>query len=155
MSTQLITKKILALDVATHCGWKTETASGVWDLSPKRDESKGMRLIRFRAKLREIIQLEQINIVVFEQASGFHKNALIVEAELIGVMKLCLEEANIDYRSYTSTNIKKFATGKGVCKKDLMIKAAQEKFGYTGNDDNEADAICLYHLALNDLKFIK
>lgn len=148
-------KAILALDVATHCGWKTATASGVWNLTPKRDESAGMRLIRFKAKLSEICQLEKINMVVFERSAGFHMNAVIVQSEIHGVLKLFLEENRINYNAYSATEIKKFATGKGNANKEAMIKAAKEKYGYTGFDDNEADAIHIYYKAMDDFKFIK
>lgn len=137
---------ILSLDVATHCGWATKTASGVWDFSIKRDESSGMRLIRFKAKLREIIELESINLVTFERTAGFHKNALIVQAELHGVLKLYLEENNIDYRAFSASEIKKHATGKGNAGKPVMIKAAQDKLGYLGCDDNETDALWILDL---------
>ena len=144
--------KILSLDVATHCGFCTETASGCWDLTPKRDESKGMKLIRFKSKLREVCELENINIIVFERAAGFHKNALIVEAELHGVLKLFCEENKIEYRAYSPSEIKKFATGKGNANKQQMIEFAKSKYNYDGNDDNEADAIHLYNLAKTDLE---
>lgn len=148
-------KRILALDVATHCGWKTATASGVWNLTPKRDESAGMRLIRFKAKLSEICELEKINMVVFERSAGFHMNAVIVQSEIHGVLKLFLEENRINYNAYSATEIKKFATGKGNANKEAMVKAAKEKYGYTGFDDNEADAIHIYYKAMDDFKFIK
>lgn len=148
-----MTKKILALDVATHCGWCTETAYGVWDFSIKRDESSGMRLVRFKSKLNEILQLEQINIVVFERSAGFHISAVIVQSELHGVLKLCLEENKLEYKAYSAAEIKKFATGKGNSGKPLMIQAAKEKYGYDGDDDNEADAIHIYKLACQDFKF--
>jgi len=144
--------KILSLDVATHCGFCTETASGCWDLTPKRDESKGMKLIRFKSKLREVCELENINIIVFERAAGFHKNALIVEAELHGVLKLFCEENKIEYRAYSPSEIKKFATGKGNAGKPLMIKCAQDKLGYVGEDDNEADASWLLEMAKSEYK---
>lgn len=137
---------ILALDIATHCGWCTQTASGVWDFTVKRDESSGMRLIRFKSKLCEITDLEKINLITFERSAGMHKASLIVQSELHGVLKLFCEENKIDYRAFSAPEIKKFATGKGNSGKSLMIKAAQEKFGYTGEDDNEADAIHIYHL---------
>lgn len=31
--------KILALDIATKCGWATEVASGTWNLSLRNGES--------------------------------------------------------------------------------------------------------------------
>lgn len=143
--------KILALDVATHCGWCTENASGVWDLSIKKDESSGMRLLRFRSKLKEIIVLEQITLVAFERTSGQHKSSIIVQAELHGVLKIFCEDNKLDYRAFSATEIKKHATGKGNSGKPLMIKAAQEKYGYTGTDDNEADAIHIYHITKQSL----
>lgn len=137
---------ILSLDVATHCGWCTETASGVWDFSIKRDESSGMRLIRFKSKLKEIVELEKINLITFERTSGFHKSALIVQSELHGVLKIFCEENNIEYRAFSAGEIKKHATGKGNANKDAMIYAAKTKLNYTGNDDNEADAMWIYNL---------
>lgn len=144
---------ILALDVATKCGWAVSGISGTWNLTPKRDESAGMRLIRFKSKLKEIIESEKIDIVVFERTAGFHKNALIVQAELHGVLKLFLEENGIQYKAYSAAEIKKHATGKGNAKKELMIAEAQRKLGYKGSDDNEADALWIYNLAGEDLLY--
>jgi Holliday junction resolvasome RuvABC endonuclease subunit len=138
--------RILALDVATKTGWCTETASGCWDFSLRRDESAGFRLVRFKAKLKEMCQLENIELVTFELSQGQHQNAVIVQSELHGVLKLFCEEAGINYRSFSPSEIKKFATGKGNANKEKMIEAAASKYAYTGNNDNEADAIHIYHL---------
>jgi Holliday junction resolvasome RuvABC endonuclease subunit len=143
--------KILALDPATHCGYAINCELyGVWDLTPKRDESAGMRLIRFRAKLTEIIQSEHINLVAFERPGGRHVGAVIVQSELQGQIKIICEDHKIQYRGYSSQEIKKFATGKGNCGKPAMIDAAQKKLGYMGKNDNEADALWLLELAQSD-----
>lgn len=140
--------RILALDVATHCGWAiSNEIYGVWDLSPKRDESAGMRLIRFRAKMNDIIKNEGINLVVFERPGGRHVGAVIVQSELQGQVKVVCEDNKLEYRGYSSQEIKKFATGKGNSGKPAMIAAAKEKYGYPGNNDNEADALHLLHMA--------
>ena len=144
--------KILALDVATKTGWCCGDASGVWDFKIKRDESSGMRLVRFRSKLNEMIELAKPELVVFERTSGFHKNALIVQAELHGLMKSVLEDRELDYRAYSAGEIKKHATGKGNAKKDAMIQSAKEKWPHKIiADDNEADACWLHDLAATDL----
>lgn len=143
--------KILALDVASKCGWCTETASGVWDFSIKRDESSGMRLIRFKSKLKELCSLEGINLVTFERSAGQYKSSIIVQAELHGVLKIFCEENNIEYRAFSAKEIKQYATGKGNAGKPQMIAAAKEKLGYQGNDDNEADAIWIYQLSKSSL----
>lgn len=142
---------LLTLDIATNTGFCTSTASGTWDLTPRKNESKGMRLIKFKASLRQICESEKIKIIVFEGAVTYGKFPNHVAVELQGVLKLFCEENSIEYRSYMPTEIKKFATGKGNSDKNAMVKAAQEKYGYTGKDDNEADAIHLFHLAYRDL----
>ena len=143
---------ILALDVATKTGFCTANGSGVWDLTPKRDESKGMRLLRFRSKLIELHKAEPIDIVVFERTAGFHKAALIVQAELHGVLKVFCEENEIEYRAYSAGEIKKCATGKGNASKQMMMDAAKANFTTIKIiDDNHADALFLYLLALEDL----
>ena len=145
--------KILALDIATHCGWAiSHDIYGVWDLSPKRDEGGGMRLIRFRSKMMEVIQSEHINLIVFERPGGRHTGAVIVQSELQGQVKTVCEDLQLPYRGYSSQEIKKFATGKGNCGKPLMISMAQEKLNYTGSDDNEADALWLLELAQSEYK---
>ena len=69
----LQTDRLLALDIATNTGWKTATASGTWNLRPNRGESEGMRVVRFKSKVRELIDLERITIVVYERPGGRHK----------------------------------------------------------------------------------
>jgi len=143
--------RMLALDPATHCGWAiSNDVYGVWNLTPKRDESMGMRLIRFRAKLIEIIENEKINLVSFERPGGRHTGAIIVQSELQGQIKVICEERFIPYRAYSSQEIKKHATGKGNSGKPQMVSAAKQKLGYTGKDDNEADALWLLDLTKLD-----
>ena len=145
--------KILALDPATHCGWAiNHDIYGVWNLTSKRDESIGMRLIRLRAKLQEVIESEHINLVVFERPGGRFKASIIVQSEIQGQIKTVCEDNHVEYRAYSSTEIKKFATGKGNSGKPVMIKAAQDKLGYAGEDDNEADALWILELAKSEYK---
>ena len=142
---------ILALDIATTTGWKTETASGVWKLRQKKDDSTGMKLVRLKSYLKELIELERIELVAYERPAGMFKSAIISESELIGVVLLLCEELSLQCTAYSPTEIKKFATGKGNAKKIDMIAKAVE-LGYNPADDNEADAIHLYRLAKQDLK---
>jgi Holliday junction resolvasome RuvABC endonuclease subunit len=142
---------ICALDQATHCGFALNTGiSGVWDLSVKKDESDGMRLIRFRAKLREVIINENVKLVAFERPAGRNARGIITSAELQGQIKTICKDLSVEYRAYSATEIKQFATGKGNCGKPAMIAAAREKLGYKGDDDNEADALWILELAKND-----
>lgn len=144
--------KILALDIASTTGWAiSDTEYGTWNLKTRKDESSGMKLIRFRSKLEEVKKLVDFNLVVYERAAGMFKASIIHEAKLIGIVEEWCEINKIAYRSYSATEIKKFATGKGNAGKPLMISAAKEKYGYAGNDDNEADAIHMLKLAQSEL----
>lgn len=142
--------KILALDIATNTGWKTETASGTWNFKPNRGESDGMRVVRFKSKVKEMINLEGIELVSYERPAGLHKSSIMVESEMIGVLKELCIEMKVELACYSATEIKKFATGKGNAKKETMIKFAQE-LGFNPKDDNEADAIHLYNLTYKQI----
>lgn len=142
---------ILALDLSTKTGWATPHASGVWDLSVRRDESSGMRLIRLRGKLNELASLEPITLVVFEaarHAAPGMQGALSVQSELQGLVKVWCHDHGHEYRGYSPSEIKKHATGKGNSNKQAMVDAAQGKWPDKGPlDDNEADALWLLDLA--------
>jgi Holliday junction resolvasome RuvABC endonuclease subunit len=145
--------KILALDPATHCGWAiSREVYGVWNLSIRKDESDGMRLIRFKSKLLELIEIEHINLVVFERPAGRNARGVITQSELQGITKTECIRLGIAYRAYSSKEIKVMATGKGGCGKPAMIQAAKDRLGYTGDNDNEADALWLLELAKSEYK---
>ena len=52
--------KILSLDIASTTGWCLDKhLYGTWDFKTRKDESMGMKLIRFLAKLKEVYELEK------------------------------------------------------------------------------------------------
>jgi len=76
--------------------------------------------------------------------------AIMSHAKYVGVIELLCTERDIPFKGYHAKTIKKHATGNGNCGKKEMIKTAIKKYGYRGNDDNVADAICLLKLAIED-----
>jgi len=144
--------KILALDQATVTGWATDTASGTWNLKPNRGESEGMRVVRFKGKVKELIELEDIEIVAYERPAGRFKASIMVSSEMIGVLKdLCIEKG-VKLACYSASEIKVTATGKGNAGKPAMIKAAKSKWPNINIiDDNHADALWILQHTKNDL----
>ncbi len=143
---------ILAIDPATKCGWAHSCGeSGTWDLSVRRDESAGMRLIRFRGKLQEIVSNVGVDLVVYEAARHAAPNmqgALTVQAMIQGVLVTWCEDNHAEYRGVSPSEVKKHATGKGNANKDLMIAAARERWPEVRiQDDNQADALWILDLA--------
>ena len=145
--------QILALDPATKCGWASSAGgSGTFDLSIRRDESAGMKLVRLRGKLNEFLTAGQIGLVVFEAArhcAPKMQGALVVQAELQAVIKLWCQDNAIEYRGYSPSEIKKHATGKGNANKQMMVDAARLRWPAV-EDDNEADARWLLDLAMGE-----
>lgn len=142
---------ILALDQASECGWAiTSTIYGTWDMTTRKDESSGMKLIRFKAKLTEVHSAQKLDLIVYERPAGRNAHAIIHAAKLVGIVEEFCEANHIQYRAYSASEVKKFATGKGNASKDQMILAAKEKLGYTGDNHNEADALWIWTLAKHE-----
>lgn len=152
---------ILALDPATITGWAHSCgASGVWNLRILRDESSGMRLIRFRAKLREVVRAGPLDVIAYEGpnvASGAkaNMNAFSVSAQLQGIiLEFCETVDGIECSPYNLQTIKSHALrGKeGARNKEAMIAAAQEKWPHIKfEDDNQVDAMWLLDLAQSEI----
>lgn len=145
--------KILALDPATQCGWAHSSGPfGTWDLSIRRDESAGMRLIRLRGKLRELHAADPVELLVYEAArhsAPKMQGALVVQAMLQSVIVTFCEDLKLSYRGYSPSEIKKWATGKGNASKAMMLEAAAKRWPWK-MDDNAADALFLLSLATHE-----
>ena len=139
--------KILAIDCGTKTGFALYAngiiEGGVQDFSLKRGESKGMRFIRFRSWLQEMLtntMIAPLDLCVYEMAH--HRGGSATEI-LVGMVTRIQEECdqrNINYTSVHSATLKKFATGKGRVNKGQMLAEARKRFGDEIEDHNEADA---------------
>lgn len=143
---------ILAIDPATKCGWAHSSGiSGVWDLSIRRDESAGMRLIRLRSKLEAIQKAGKPHLIIFEAArhsAPKMQGALCVAAKIQGQVEVFCLDNDIEFRGYSPSEIKKHATGKGNANKAKVLEAARTRWPDRAiEDDNEADAMWLLDLA--------
>jgi hypothetical protein len=157
---------MLALDLATKTGWamKDRTgaiASGMQEFALKRGESKGMRFLRFRKWLREMLALGEIGtsfsedepgVIAFEQAH--HRGGAATEL-CVGLMTDTLAEAariSAEHMPIHTGQLKKWATGKGNTGKAGMMARAQELYpGIELIDDNHADALLLLSYALEEI----
>jgi Holliday junction resolvasome RuvABC endonuclease subunit len=140
--------KILALDIATKTGWATTSASGTWDLKTRKGESPGMKHLRLKAKVKEVIELDNIDLVVYEKPSGRFIKGVMSVSELVGVILLLCAEMEIEHSGYTVSEVKKFATSKGNANKDDMMAAARLKWPQIELiDDNHSDALWILEMA--------
>lgn len=146
--------RLLAIDPATNCGFAHSCGdSGVWRLGIRKDESSGMRWIRLRGKLNEIHAAVGVDVIVFEASRNLqHGNAVRVAAGLQATIETWCVDNGVEYRGYSPSEVKKFATGKGNAKKDAMMAAAQKRWPNVELvSDDHADALWLLELASAEL----
>ena len=145
---------ILTLDLGTHTGWALKAqdrtiASGTESFKPQRFEGGGMRYLRFKRWLTELKQAtDGLDAVYFEEV---RRHVGVDAAHAYGGFMAHLtawcEHHQIPYQGIPVGTIKKHATGKGNASKGDMI-AAMQAHGHQPEDDNEADALALLYLAM-------
>lgn len=150
---------LVAFDQATLCGVAfqfkdtVKPYSQLWDLSIKAKESQGMKWLRFESRVKKFLIENKIEVLAYELPSGRNTNPIIHSSKLICILEKACAELEIEYIEYSSSQIKKFATGNGNAGKPLMIECAQKLWGYDGKDDNEADALHILHYLKSNLNF--
>jgi hypothetical protein len=118
-------------------------APAVAEVPPVDDGSKDTRLLRLLRWLE--IHSGVLSHVVFEGSDGFIRGQPAVRCanELRGVVKLWCLRMGVPYTQVEPGDLKRFATGRTNAKKPDMIAAAKARLGYTGDDEDECDAIWL------------
>ena len=142
---------ILAIDQATRCGWAVVNddgsilLSGVWDLAEghRSGESRGMRYLRFRHKLDEILGCYPVGMICHEQTLLRGGAATEVANGLKALILMAAEVYRVEVTSVHTTELKKWATGHGNADKRAMVESAERRLGRPVIDDNEADAVLI------------
>jgi Holliday junction resolvasome RuvABC endonuclease subunit len=124
--------------------------SGIWNLKPSRYDGGGMRFVKFRQRLNDILQAYKPDTVFFEEVRRHAStDSAHVYGGLLAILTEWCEANGIPYAGVPVGTIKKNWCGKGNASKDLMIAEAERR-GYEPADDNEADALAIFDWALNN-----
>jgi Holliday junction resolvasome RuvABC endonuclease subunit len=141
---------VLALDVASHCGYYTLREYGTQyfpnnESAPKKLGSDYAQHKVFRNWLIELIQTNNIKVVAAEDVIFGHFIDFRKLCEFRGIMLEVCETLDIPVITFKPSDIKKHGTGNGNAKKEDMIKSAEQRYHIeVGKDDNLADAIHIY-----------
>lgn len=138
---------ILALDIATHCGYCSWKGHGTWDFTERKVNNYAEHK-DFRDTLIRYIQDNNIKVITAEDVTvGTFFHSMRKLSEYRGVLLEVCDELNLPEPIFINTSaIKKFATGNGKATKEQMIKAMMEKYNEIPCDDNACDAFWLYML---------
>jgi len=148
---------ILALDLGTTTGWACRPMDGSivhgWaSFKPGRYEGGGMRYLRFRRWLEDLHRQSPIEEIVYEEV---RRHKAVAAAHAYGGFQSTLsswcEDNDVPYSSVPVGDIKSFATGSRVAKKELMVAIAFSRWGVDTKSDDEADAVALLHYKLSDI----
>lgn len=147
-------KKLLTLDLGTMTGWAVgsdgHVMSGSWSLKPSRYDSAGMRFVKLAQRLNEVFDAYRFEIIYFEEVRRHQGvDAAHVYGGLLATTQRWCHENGVECAGVPVGTIKKMWTGKGNASKELMIAEAVRR-GFAPVDDNEADALAIFHWALKE-----
>ena len=152
-------RKVIGLDLGTKTGYAVTNGSkpvralsGVANFAPARHEGGGMRFLRFRKWLRDLVADSENTVLFYEEvARHTGTTAAHVYGGLLGVLTEFCEANGIPYRGLPVGTIKKHATGKGNANKNDMLARANTVFGPGITSEDQADALWVLDLGLKEL----
>lgn len=136
---------VIGIDPGTNTGWSVRYDNGVhdsgtWNLKGGRHEGGGMRFLRLRKLLIELLDSVNPEFIAYEEVRAhMGVDAAHIYGGVIAVISEECEKRKVPYVGIPVGTVKKFACGKGNANKDMMVLAAKKKWDlYLGED--EADA---------------
>lgn len=142
---------ILALDLAEFTGWSSlynkKIKFGSEKFHDPTWDGNGARFLKYEAWLNKF---PKFDLLVYEAVMA-HSSvyaAHMYGAYMAEVIKLGAKTGT-PYIGLHVSSIKKSWTGSGKSKKGAMMKAAWKK-GYNVKDDNQADALAILHMAIDE-----
>jgi Holliday junction resolvasome RuvABC endonuclease subunit len=109
------------------------------------------RLMELEKKFKFIPNIVCLHSVCIEGPSYASNGAYVLQMGALHFMiRLMLRKRNVDYSIIAPGTLKKFVTGDGRAKKDLMLLKVFKKWGVEFEDDNLADAYSLARMALEN-----
>ena len=101
------------------------------------------RVVDIEDKLKHHIDACPAGLILIEGYAYAAANQAHQIGELGGVIRRMLHRRNVNWIEVAPSQLKKFATGKGNCKKDLVLLNVFKKWGVEFQTNDEADAFVL------------
>lgn len=122
-------------------------------ISTSSKEVMEKRLCLIRDHVASFLNKQRPNKVCIEGLSFQSKGSAMAQlGALHFLLRIFLFQEKLDYRVVEPTVLKRFVTGKGQGKKELMLKEVYKKWGADFDDNNLADAYGLARIALEDFR---
>ena len=110
-------------------------------------------LIKYEEQISFISKIINLGAVYIEGPSYQSAGQVILQMGALHFFtRVYLYKANVNYKVIAPGTLKKFVTGKGNCKKELMLLKTYKKWGVEFSDNNLCDAYGLARMALEEYK---
>jgi len=134
----------------------TEIISRVLISTKKKDELYDVerRMIEVENQLKFILDYSHLIRGIFIEEISFGSKGQASEqlAALNYHIRIFLYNNKLHFKTISPMGLKKWATGKGNCKKDLMLLKCYKRFGIEFEDDNLCDAYLLARMCFETFK---
>lgn len=140
-------EEVLALDIATHCGYYSMHGNGTWNFTESKRRNDNKQHKDFRDTLLGFIREHGIRQIVAEDINvNNHFTDMRKLSEFRGILFEICDELDLPEPEFVNVaTLKKWATGNGRADKAMMMRTCEEKYHYVPPDDNAADACHLYY----------
>jgi Holliday junction resolvasome RuvABC endonuclease subunit len=142
--------RIIAFDLGKNFAWAWRPYGSVVASHFVLDGIRSHRMGQLMELLPPILG-ERFDAVVYETPFARGRDATRSLWGIAGIIEACATNAKCAVVDVAVPTIKKFATGHGKAPKNDMIAAARN-FGYRGENEHEADAVCLLAYAEENLE---
>lgn len=102
--------------------------------------TRAARLVAFHNWTCSTVQGLNQPLAIVENYGFGNAHSLATLAEIGGVVRLSLELTGAPFIDVAPSSLKKFVTGQGNAKKDLVMKEVYKRWGFDAQDSDTADA---------------
>jgi len=136
--------RVMGVDTSTKTGYVILDDKGdvvnVGVLFHKPQKNRFARFAHYTREISELVDAYGVDLVVIEGYAFAGKFNNSLQYELGACIRMKLWQDEVKFVEVPPTSLKKFVTGKGNVKKNLMLLAVYKRWDFDTEDDNEADA---------------
>jgi crossover junction endodeoxyribonuclease RuvC len=144
--------RVMGIDLSTKAGVAVVDCSGSILHAGVVTHPKLTGWPRVNAIVGDILDIQSQykpdHIYVEDYALGINMGSVITQVEISTVLQFVLWQNDITVNLVHPTKLKKFVTGSGGAKKELVILEVFKRWGYSATVNDEADAVALAQFGL-------
>ena len=138
----------LGLDPSTRTGWCLLHPNGSYTAGEVyfRDKVGIERALAFSDWLAQFLQQNTVSTITVEGYGFANAHTLVPLVEIGTMFRMVAKLSDIPCQEVPPTVLKKFCTGSGSAKKEVIIREVFRRWAFEAKTNNEADAFVLAHI---------